>query len=447
MHDASVVPAHLKQLVEDLRAHLCDGEFVARHRKSPHHFTRERLLPFALVMIFILRKTIKSLQRHLHELLSCLSSEPKEATAGAWSQARAKLRHTAFIELNQRCVLPAAYASERETKFWKGHRLLAIDGSVVRLPNSEEISQEFGSLQSANQIGDCAVRYSEARTVVIYDLLNGIACSALLGPYRQSESALALEQLEALQAGDVAVVDRGFVGYPFLARLRHQGVHFVARCSRRSFAAAQELFGCDAVGQERLVKVVALSSQRADLQRAGVALEMSVRFISLRLATGELEVLATSLMDAERYPAAALSEVYAQRWGGETYFFLLKSRLDLENFSGRTVEAVQQDFHSTVLLSNLERLLSEPAARRLEQRSKACEHPKKVNHAVAYHALKTHLWELLHSDLPADQLLCSVQRMFEASPVLARPKRKTPRIKVTLNRAYHFQRRVKKYVF
>jgi len=447
MHDAPVVPAHLKQLVEDLRTRLDDGEFVARHRKSSHHFTRERLLPFAVVMIFILRKTVKSLQRHLHELLRCLSPELTGVTAGAWSQARAKLRHTAFIELNQKCVLPAAYASEREVRSWKGHRLVAIDGSAVRLPSSQEIGQEFGSLQSANQNGDCAVRYSEARMVVIYDLLNCIACSALLGRYHQSETALALEQLEALQSGDVAVLDRGFVGYPFLGRLRHQGIHFVARCSRRSFGAAQELFGCNAAGQERVVKLAALSAQRADLQQSGVALEMTVRFISLRLSTGELEVLVTSLLDSARYSASALSAVYSQRWAEETCFFLLKSRLDLENFSGRTVEAVQQDFHSTILLSNLERLLTEPAARRLEEQSTACEHPKKVNHAVSYHALKTHLWELLHSDLPADELLCSLQRMFAASPVLARPKRKIPRIKGTLNRAYHFQRRIRKYVF
>ena len=447
MHDASVIPAYLKQLVQDLRAHLSDAEFVARHRKSAHHFTRERLLPFAVVMIFILRKTVKSLQRHLHELLRCLGPEFKGVTAGAWSQARAKLRHTAFIELNQKCVLPAVYASEREVRSWQGHRLVAIDGSVVRLPQSQEISQEFGSLQSANQGGDCAIRYSEGRMVVLYDVLNCIACSAVLGRYQQSETTLALEQLEALQPGDVCVLDRGFVGYPFLARLQARGAHFVARCSRRSFAVAQELFECNAAGQERVVKLTALSAQRSDLQQAGVALEMTVRFISLRLATGELEVLVTSLLDCERYPATALSQVYAQRWGEETCFFLLKSRLDLENFSGRTVEAVQQDFHSTVLLSNLERLLTEPAARRLEEQSTACKHPKKVNHAVSYHALKSHLWDLLHSDLIADQLLSRLQGMFAASPVSARPKRKIPRIKGTLNRAYHFQRRIRKYVF
>ena len=398
-------------------------------------------------MIFILQKTVKSLQRHLHELLRFLGSERTEATAGAWSQARAKLRHTAFIELNQSCVLPAAYASERPVQRWQGHRLLAIDGSVVRLPDSEQIRREFGSLQSSNQRGDCAVRYSEARMVVVYDVLNGLACSALLGHYDRSETALALEQLDALQAGDAVVLDRGFVGYPFLARLRAKGIHFIARCSSRSFAAAQELFRRNEASQERRVKLTALSSQRTDLHQAGAPLGMEVRFISLRLATGELEVLVTSLVDAKQYPATALSEVYAQRWGQETYFFLLKSRLDVENFSGRTVEAVQQDFHSTVLLSNLERLLVEPAARQLAERSKHCEHPKKINHAVCYHALKSHLWELLHSDLAADQLLDRLQRMFLASPVLARPKRKISRLKVTLNRAYHFQRRIKKCVF
>jgi len=64
-------------------------------------------------VLFILQKTVKSIQRHLHEFLDELAGggifEP--VTASAWTHARAKLKHTAFIELNAQTVLPWIYKS------------------------------------------------------------------------------------------------------------------------------------------------------------------------------------------------------------------------------------------------------------------------------------------------------------------------------------------------
>lgn len=47
------------------------------------------------------------------------------------------------------------------------------------------------------------------------------------------------------------------------------------------------------------------------------------------------------------------------RWGVETFFSIVKGRLCLENFTGKTSEAVKQDFWSTVFISNLETLMTE----------------------------------------------------------------------------------------
>ena len=48
-----------------------------------------------------------------------------------------------------------------------------------------------------------------------------------------------------------------------------------------------------------------------------------------------------------------------KRWGIETFFGVLKGRLNLENFSGKTAESVKQDFYSTIFISNLETILTE----------------------------------------------------------------------------------------
>src|SRR5213594_474386 len=112
------VPNYLIQLIERLRGKLRQNRFLECHRMRPQDFTRQRQLTFTVLMLGILQKTVKSIQRHLHELLQELSEgelfEP--VSSGAWTHARAKLKHSAFVELNRECLLPVIYESERSVQ-------------------------------------------------------------------------------------------------------------------------------------------------------------------------------------------------------------------------------------------------------------------------------------------------------------------------------------------
>src|SRR2546428_11963027 len=151
------IPAHVIGFIEKLRQQLCDVQFSARHRVRPEDFTRQRQLTFPIVMLFVLQKTVKSIQRHLHEFLNELAGgqlfEP--VTAGAFTHARAKLKHTAFIELNQSTVLPSVYGPEQEPKLrrWRGHRVLGGDSSLLRVPQSAGLVGGFGAEEGRKQAG------------------------------------------------------------------------------------------------------------------------------------------------------------------------------------------------------------------------------------------------------------------------------------------------------
>jgi hypothetical protein len=447
----SSTPAYLTNVIERLRRCLVAPDFIARHRVRAEDFTRHRQLTFPVVMLFVLQKTVKSIQNHLHEFLNKLAGEEvfESVSPGAWTHARAKLKHTAFIELNKEVVLPVLTGEQpgKELRLWHGHRLVGIDSSLLRLPRSEELLEVFTPVETGNQLGSSGICYPEARMSVVYDVLNRVGLDARLEPSSVDETVLAMEQLQRLRPGDLTLSDRGFPGYIFFAWHRQLGLDFVARCSRASFLAAMDLFRMDRAGRSVCVKLVPTRDQRAEVQRLRLPMELTVRFVSVRLSTGELEVLATSLLDEERYPTEEFKELYHDRWGHETFYGTMKGRLDLENFSGQTVEAVRQDFFATLLLCNLESALTEPAAQALSQESSAHKHPKQVNRAVAFHALKDRILDLLYSDLPVEKVLTKLQVLFAASAVSVRPERKVPRRKPTLNRSYHFQRRVKKIVF
>jgi hypothetical protein len=72
--------------------------------------------------------------------------------------------------------------------------------------------------------------------------------------------------------------------------------------------------------------------------------QITVRFVRIILSTGETEVLVTSLLDSDKYTTQMLKELYHLRWGIETFLGVLKERLKIENFTGKTVIAIKQDF-------------------------------------------------------------------------------------------------------
>lgn len=446
------LPTHLITLIDCLRTRLRDPNFLARHRVRPQDFTRQRQLTFPRLLLFVLQQTVKSIQRHLHEFLAELAPgelfEP--VTTGAVTHARAKLKDSAFVELNRACVLPVIYGPEHPIQRWHGHRLLGVDSSLVRLPDSAELGQTFGWKVTTNQHGDTGTRYPEARLSVVYDLLNRVGLDARLEPSTLGEVALACQQqpAEVWQPGDVALTDRGFTGYPYLATVTQHGRHFIARCSTGSFLAAQELFRLDRAQQSKIIWLFAPPDQKAECQRLGLPLKMRVRFVSLRLPSGELEVLVTSLLDEARYPTAEFLTVYHWRWGHETFYLMLKGRLELENFSGRTDAAIRQDVQAAVLLANLESALTEPAQAALNLPRTPATQPRQVNRANAYHALKDQVLDLLAGEIPVPWVLQQLMKLFQGSPVAIRPNRKgSERRKPSFHRSYHFQRRVKKVVF
>ena len=139
--------------------------------------------------------------------------------------------------------------------------------------------------------------------------------------------------------------------------------------------------------------------------------------------------------------------MYHWRWGHETFYLMLKGRLELENFSGRTVEAIRQDVQAAVLLANLESVLSEPTQAALKAESRPETQPRQVNRSNSYHALKDQVLDLLYRDIPVPIVISKLMKLFKGSPVAVRPKRKVPRRRrPSFHRSYHFQRRVKKAV-
>lgn len=385
---------------------------------------------------------MKSLQNVVNEAMTWLGLD--SVTDSAYSQARYKLKHTAFIELNQSAVVETLYGDGDYLKFW-GFRVLSVDGSKIVLPDTEAVRGEFGTVAWTN--GKTAEIQGErpyALASVLYDVLNRVALDAVLGKAKAYEIDLAVGHLAATKPGDLLLMDRNYPSYRMLAETSHSGRDFAVRCSAGSFAEVRRMLKGEGPDSQT-VTLTPCAKQAAEIRKLGLPLSLKVRLVRVRLSTGEYEVLATSLLDAARYPTEGFLELYGLRWGIETFYGLVKTRLELENFTGTGPEAVRQDFHATVYLSGMESLLTDVAQALLD--AKETKYPQTVNRSVSFNALKNNALDLLLAGGETEPLLEKLTALFLSNPCLERKHRNPPRQKTSARGLLNFHKRKKKHCF
>ncbi|TGO02141.1 hypothetical protein PN36_29725 [Candidatus Thiomargarita nelsonii] len=291
-----------------IRSLLNDGSFKNKHRTASNFFSRKFKLDFVTVVLLILQKSIKPLQLVLNEFFKKLDNGVL-VTKSAFTQARRHLKATAFV--TKKAVLDVLYGDENYEKAW-GFRLLAIDGSKIHLPNTQEIVQEFGTIKFETTVGNnkkITGEHGYALASVMYDPLNKVVVDACLAPAKAYEVDLALEQLKHTQANDLLLFDRNYTSYIFLASLVKFGRQFTGRCSKSSFKPAQELFK-QYVTDSKKATLTASVAVKNKCKALGLPETITVRFVKLKLSTGETEVLVTSLLDNEKYTTQMLKELY-----------------------------------------------------------------------------------------------------------------------------------------
>lgn len=121
--------AKYKGLIKHLKTTMSSAEFMKRHRINEQAFSRERSLTFVVVIVFLLNMIKRALQDELDEFYKTITGAEfaqRKVTKSAFTQARKKLKHSAFIALNREQV--DYFYEHYEARTWQGKRLLAIDG-------------------------------------------------------------------------------------------------------------------------------------------------------------------------------------------------------------------------------------------------------------------------------------------------------------------------------
>lgn len=433
--------------VKLISSKLACKKFMDSHKLLPQAFSRQRKLTFFNVMILIIRKSVKSLQVSLNEYITQIS-KGFTVTASAFTQARHKLSYTAFVELNND-IIELYYKEKSNTiKTFKGYRLLGFDGCKITVPDNSETENEFGARANGNIFQKDAGRCIRATYEAAYDLLNNIAFAGILDKGNVYEAHLARELIDSMSSTDLGVFDRAYGSYDLMSEMIMKKKHFLIRCQRKTFTEIQEIFKSK---ETNLSKFITLRPSHNNLKKVVKSIlpnKIDVRAIKITLPNGEPEVLITSLLDDQEFSIKDFAELYKLRWKVETFFGKLKGRLNIDHFSGKSVNAIKQDIWSTIFLSNLETIITEDIDKKLENSSKQKGiKSKRIKKSISFNAIKNHAMELFCSESDHLAILNKLEQLFLINTDYNRPGRTAPRNKVSGFKKWRYHKCIKKQVF
>ena len=388
--------------------------------------------------MLLVKKSIKSLQIRLNEY-ALQSKLDYTITNSAFTQARQKLSYTAFKELDEDTV--SIYYKDGDYKTMFGFRCIAGDCSTIILPKTVDTIEEFGTVKIYNNKHKDD-NYVSAKFECYYDVLNRIVLKSQLASNSIYESELALSMINNFSEKDLLIYDRGYASYRMMSTLVKQNKNYLIRLPKNFVLYKEMLNDLDCSN-----KVVKLKITNACPKDEDLPLEIKVRLIKVILSTGETELLATSVMD-EKITAEDFGKLYWKRWGVETFFSIIKGRLNLENFSGKTLESIKQDFWSTIFITNIETVMTEDTEKKLNLMSKDKKFTKQVNKAVSFNAIKHLAFDIFFNEKDREQVTKKLEQLFLQNAILKRPDRVIERrVNDSSRKSLNFQTRVKKQVF
>jgi len=409
---------------------ISSNQFIDRHRINSKAFTRERSLPFKLVILFLINLLKSSIQNELDKFFKTINhSELPErvVTSSAFTQARQKLSHKAFIELNQAQV--NYFYNNTNYNRWHGFRLMAIDGSTLILPKNEKTIKEFGLYSHSSKTTPVVM----ARASEFYDVLNNVTIDSILSPISKGELELSIEHIKAADKKDLLLFDRGYNAFWLFNLIISKGANFCARINADCWKAAKQLLSSGS--REGIYKIYPSKESKKKSEELGLPVEpIELRFILIEMPDGNKEILATTLLDSNEYPYELFSDLYHTRWPVEESYKRQKCRIEMENFTGKSTEAVKQDFYARIFTANLTIILSFPVNQMIKQNNTKYLH--QINWTQALAKMKDSI-VLLFIRKNILKILRILYEHFYKNNCPVRPGRSFPRIKFKPKRHYY----------
>lgn len=409
---------------------LCRGD-------RTNSFTRQRKLPLQDVLRSIINRRGLTLTLELRNYMKIAHPGEKISKPGYLKQ-RMKLNPEAFSHLyhfhNKNFYADAGY------KTYNGYLVLAADGSTVLLPTTKETLETYGTSSRENAKPQAALGLA-----CLYDVLNRMILESDCQRCKFDEVTIAEAQLDRVRdtIGDtqpyLIIMDRGYPSAPAFIRMMDKGIFFLVRLKSSDFKRERAAMS----SRDEWVEIVLDKTRTRHYMGTEIGNRMlalgsiHLRMVTVVLDNGKEEILLTNLPN-DTFATSQFAELYHLRWGIETAFETLKSRLQLENFTGTKIPLILQDIFSTIYVSNLAQDIILEAEAELDEKDISYKHKMAINQTISIGILKNDLiFIIMESDSEKKNIL--FQNLYDeisCNLVPVRPDRQYSRTKGNLAAKY-----------
>ena len=262
----------------------------------------------------------------------------------------------------------------------------------------------------------------------MYDVFNQITLNAKLDAFKVHETTLFKQQLEEIDFmdNDLMLLDRGYPSVGLLYELGQRNIDFCVRLKDNWWKEVNKM-----LKNGETDKIVKFTLSKKDVNLAKkfntTQTDFEVRIVVIELDNGKKEILCTSLLCPIDTTLEDLKWLYHQRWTEEEAYKLLKTRIDLANFSGMTSLSVKQDFYAAIFTMNMCAILAHPIAEKIRtEKNTTRKHSRKINRTNAISFISKS-WIGIFIKRKYNECLEYFDKMLMNTTEVVRPDRNFPR--------------------
>lgn len=413
------------RILEILRKVIYSDAIIEDYRMNRTDFSRTRKQPFGDMLLFMVNFLKKSLPIEIDNFVNFINSgtrvlKIKDFTKSAFVQKRRKINPEVFKYLTTVISDNFYIENNPDVNFLHGFRILAVDGSKISLPFTKELKEAFGVTKNQHK-----TEVVQALSSVLYDVLNRIVLDAVLENVNSSERELALKHKPYWKKNDLVIYDRGYPSYDFINEHITAKIDILVRVRKNQNTAVIAFI--NSKKRTAIVDVLPHKEQDLTAKQYDKKTTIKVRLVRVDLPCGEIEILMTTLLDSQIYPASMFKELYFLRWGIETYYDELKNKLKVEFFTGYSKNTIMQDFFCAIFISNLQSVIVNSLQEEIKEKNSNTKLNYKINTNLSYGFLKNRILELLIKEAPLETVFNELENIFMQNTIPIRENRNNNR--------------------
>jgi len=286
----------------------------------------------------------------------------------AYCNARIRL-HLSFIESVSRQVLSVLDRRVLPKDLWNGFIVKSVDGSSVQLMDSEDNQDEFP--QPSNQKKGCG--FPVMKFLGLLNHSTGAWEKHLTAHPNEHDARTMKKLIKYFTEPCLLLADRAFCSFEIILRLRSQGVQSVMRLHQMRAKGFTLRKGKRIGPNQRLVTWIKAKTQPkhsdltdkewSDLEET-IQMRLIACFYEDRNGEKKRMILATTLLEAEKYDWIEIMNLYATRWDIELRLRDVKTTMKMEALNVKTPEMARKSLAMALLGYNLVKAVSQDASQK-----------------------------------------------------------------------------------